>query len=194
MGRKDRLRFLVLAVLFLILNAPAYRGYFQDDDLDIMGWAPMVRTSEFLRAVASPRFMPSNFRPVGHYYYHLLTILFHLHFAAYIVPLQLAHLLNVWLLWMIARKLDLENAAIFIGAVFYLFHAALMEVYWKPMYVFDLLCTTFCLLSLLLWFHQRWILSFVAFWFAYKAKELAVMLPLVMATYEFVLAARGAIR
>lgn len=187
MDRQSWLLFLVLAVLFLILNAPAYTGYFQDDELDTMGWAPLVPTSEFLQGLASPRFMPNNFRPVGHYYYHLLTILFHLDFAKYIIPLQMAHLLNVWLLWMIARRLDLETAAIFIGAVFYLFHAALMDVYWKPMYVFDLLCTTFCLLSLLLWLHKRWILSFVAFWFAYKSKELAVMLPLVMATYEFVL-------
>ena len=176
-----------MAVLFLILNAPAYTGYFQDDELDIMGWAPFVRASDFVRGLASPRFIPSNFRPVGHYYYHLLTILFHLHFAAFVIPLQMTHLLNVWLLWMIAQKLDLKTAAIFIGAVFYIFNAALMDVYWKPMYVFDVLCTTFCLLSLLLWLHKRWILSFVAFWFAYKSKELAVMLPFVIATYEFVL-------
>src|SRR5689334_20444426 len=139
MDRESRLRFLALAVLFLILNAPAYTGYFQDDELDTMGWAPFVRTSEFLEGLASPRFMPSNFRPVGHYYYHLLTILFHLNFVAYVIPLQVTHLFNVWLLWMIARKLDLDAAAVLIGAVFYLFHAALMDVYWKPMYVFDLL-------------------------------------------------------
>ncbi len=187
MDRRSWLLFIVLAVLFLILNAPAFTGYFQDDELDTIGWAPFVRTSEFLQGLASPRFMPSNFRPVGHFYYHLLTILFHLDFAKYIIPLQIVHLFNVWLLWMIARKLDLETTAIFIGAVFYLFHAALMDVYWKPMYVFDLLCTTFCLLSLLSWLHKRWILSFVAFWFAYKSKELAVMLPLVLAAYEFVL-------
>jgi hypothetical protein len=187
MDREGWLRFLVLAVLFLILNVPAYTGYFQDDDLDTMGWARFLPTSEFLRLLASPHFLPNNFRPVGHYYYHLLTVLFDLDFAKYIIPLQVAHLFSVWLLWMIARKLDLDTAAIFIGAVFYLFNAALMDVYWKPMYVFDLCCTTFCLLSLLLWLHNRWILSFVAFWFAYKSKELAVMLPLVMATYEFVL-------
>jgi len=39
----------------------------------------------------------------------------------------------------IACRLDLEIGAIFIGAVFYLFHAALMDVYWKRMYVFDLI-------------------------------------------------------
>jgi len=48
---------------------------------------------------------------------------------------------------------------------------------WKPMYVFDLFCATFCLASILLYTHRRYVLSFVAFWLAYKSKELAVMLP-----------------
>ena len=55
--------------------------------------------------------------------------------------------------------------------------AGAMDAYWKPMYVFDLFCTTFCLASILLYAHGRWILSFIAFWLAYKSKELAVMLP-----------------
>jgi len=91
MDRQGRLRFLALAVLFLVLNAPAYTGYFQDDELDMMGWAPFVPTSEFLQALVSPRFIPHNFRPVGHYYFHLLAILFHLDFAKYIIPLQMVH-------------------------------------------------------------------------------------------------------
>ena len=61
---------------------------------------------------------------------------------------------------------------------------ALFDNFWKPMYVFDVLCATFCLLSILLWTRRRWILSFLAFWLAYKAKELAVMLPLVLLCYE----------
>ena len=53
------------------------------------------------------------------------------------------------------------------------------------MYVFDVLCTTFCLLSLWCFARERWVLSFIAFWLAYKSKELAVMLPVVLAAYEF---------
>jgi hypothetical protein len=39
-------------------------------------------------------------------------------------------------------------------------------------------------LSLLLYARGRWVLSFAAFWLAYKSKELAVMLPCVLAAYE----------
>ena len=52
------------------------------------------------------------------------------------------------------------------------------------MYAFDLFCATFCLLSLLCWIKRRWVLSFLAFWLAYKSKELAVMLPAILACYE----------
>ena len=185
--RQAWLVFLALAVLFLILNSGAYKGYFQDDDLDTMGWAPFVRSTEFLEALVSPRFSRTNFRPVAHYYYHLMTTFFPLDFPKFIIPLQFIFLLNSWLLWMAGRKLDLGAMPIFTGVVFYMFHAALLDTYWKPMYIFDLLCTTFCLLSLLLWLNDRWILSFVAFWFAYKCKEPAIMLPLVLAGCEWFL-------
>jgi hypothetical protein len=61
---------------------------------------------------------------------------------------------------------------------------ALFDAFWMPMYVFDLLCATFCLLSLLCYMRGRWVLSFVCYWAAYRSKELAVMLPLVFALYE----------
>ena len=38
----------------------------------------------------------------------------------------------------------------------------------------------FCLFA-----QRRWVLSFIAFWCAYKAKELAVMLPAVLFVYEY---------
>jgi hypothetical protein len=46
------------------------------------------------------------------------------------------------------------------------------------------LCATFCLLSLWCYAAGRWVLSFAAFWLAYKSKELAVMLPVVLGAFE----------
>src|SRR5260370_2551345 len=62
---------------------------------------------------------------------------------------------------------------------------ALFDDFWKPMYIFDVLCATFCLLSLWCYATGRWMLSFVAFWLAYKSKEMAVMLPAVLLGFEF---------
>jgi len=52
LDRQAWVLFLVLAVLFLVLNAGAYKGYFQDDDLDTMGWAPFVGSTEVLDSPA----------------------------------------------------------------------------------------------------------------------------------------------
>ena len=48
--------FLAMALLFLIANRGAYKGYFQDDELDNISWAPDVPKMEFLTGVLTPRF------------------------------------------------------------------------------------------------------------------------------------------
>ena len=70
----------------------------------------------------------------------------------------------------------LSKASAALATFFFAFHMALFDALWKPMYVFDLLCATFCLAAMLLWTGGRWVLSFACFWLAYKSKELAVML------------------
>lgn len=176
---------LILAVLFFWLNHRAYDGFFQDDELDNVSWAPLVGGREFVLALLKPFFDVSNFRPVGHAYFAIFGRAFGMDFPPYITPLLLFHLLNCALLFFLLRHLGIEVWRALMGAAFFGFSAAAMDAYWKPMYVFDLLCATFCLASILLFAHRRWILSFVAFWFAYKAKELAVMLPFVLFAYEY---------
>jgi hypothetical protein len=107
-----------------------------------------------------------------------------LDFPVYVAVLHAFHLLNVWLLWLLARRLGATTFAAAAACLFFGLHMALFDAFWKPMYVFDVLCATFCLLSLWCYASGRWVLSFVAFWLAYKSKELAVMLPVVLLAYE----------
>ena len=180
--------FAAAALLFLLANRTAYKGYFLDDDLDTLSWAPWVSTSEFLSTLFSPKLVgPYNFRPVGSYYYHAMVVPFGLDFPKYIVPLQFFHLLNLGLILVLARRMGLGPFAALAGALFWAFHAILAYATWKPMYIFDVLCTTFSLLSLVLYAYDRWILSLLAFVFAFRAKELAIMLPAVLATYVMLL-------
>jgi hypothetical protein len=188
-----RAGFILLAaflVLFLALNHDAYRGWFQDDEIDNLGWAPSVSSFEFLKATLSPLFQPNNFRPVAHYYFHAVDAIAGLDFPVYLAVLQGFHLLNVWLLWLIVRRLGATPTAAAAACAFFGLHGALFDNLWKPMYIFDVTCATFSLASLVLWLRGRWIWSFAAFWLAYKCKELAVMLPLVLVAVEL-LAAPG---
>ena len=188
--RTAALGMILLTALFLLVNRASYHGYFQDDELDTLSWAPRADPSGYLKAVVTPRFLANNFRPVGHFYFHEAGRLFGLDFPKYMAILQLIHVINFWLLWAVAQRLRAPPLAALLGCVFFAFHMALFDAFWKPMYVYDVLCGTFCLLSLLFWTQRRWVLSFAAFWLAYKAKELAVMLPAVLACYEIWLGER----
>jgi hypothetical protein len=174
---------LVLSVVFLILNRAAYQGYFQDDEINSMAWTRWGPASEYLKGTLSPVF-ENSYRAVGFYYFHAAEHAFGLDFPKYVAVIQALHLLTVWLLWLLMRRLGSPLIAAGAGCVFFALHAGLFDAVWKPMYVFDLLCGTLCVASLLLWVRGQWILSFVSFWLAYKAKELAVMLPLVLLCYE----------
>src|SRR5262249_47537252 len=147
-------------------------------------WIPYAPASEYLKTALSLRFQAENFRPVGHYYFHLSEYLFHMDFPKYVAIIHALHLLNAWMVWLLARRLGASPLAASAGAVLFTFHMALFDAVWQPMYVFDILCASLCLASILLYSHRDWVLSFVAFWLAYKSKELAVMLPAVLACYE----------
>jgi hypothetical protein len=192
--RKIRIRPLaagvVLAILFIALNRSAYDGFFSDDDLDTLSWAPYLRYGTWLRNLLSPAFSPDNFRPVGHLFYKLMGQSFALNFPPWMTPIFAIHLINGLLLFLLMRRLGIRQWSALAGTAFFTLSAAAFDAYWKPMYIFDLLCTTFCLASILLYVSRRWVLSFVAFWLAYKAKEPAVMLPAVLAVYEYWLGER----
>jgi len=182
--RASALFFPALAALFLILNRGAYQSYFQDDELDSLSWAPLVSAREWIVGLFTPQFLPYNFRPVGHFFFFAAQKLFGLHFPLYVAAIHAIHFLNTWLIWTLSRKLGCSRFASGAAAVFFALNMAVFDAIWKPMYVFDLLCASFCLLSVLLWIRGRWIWSFAAFWFAYKSKELAVMLPFALVLYE----------
>jgi hypothetical protein len=184
------LLFLAMMILFLIANRGAYEGYFQDDELDNLAWTPFTPLATYARELVSPRLSPMNFRPVGHFYFRALVSMAGLRFPWYVAGIHALHFLNVWLLYLLMRRLAADRFTSAAAALFFVFHMALFDAYWKPMYVFDVLCALFALLSIHAWIGRRWVLSFVCFWLAFKSKEVAVMLPAVLACYEFTLGER----
>jgi hypothetical protein len=182
--RRGVLVFVLFAAVFLLANRSAYRGWFQDDEIDNLSWTRYLSPLDYLKGAATPLYQPNNFRPAGHFYFYAVEGAAGLDFPAYVAVLHALHLLNVWLLWLIVRRLGATPLAAAAACAFFGLHMALFDNFWKPMYVFDVLCTTFSLTALLCWMHGRWVLSFLAFWLAYKSKELAVMLPMLLALYE----------
>jgi hypothetical protein len=148
--RTGFLLFFLLAAAFLVLNRSAYRGYFQDDEIGNISWTRLSPTSAYLWGALTPVY-DQSYRAVGFFYFHLAERAFGLDFPKYVAVIHALHLLTVWLLWMTMRRLGISPVAAGAGCLFFALHAALFDAFWKPMYVFDLLCGTFCLASLLLW-------------------------------------------
>ncbi len=86
---------------------------------------------------------------------------------------------------MLVRALGAEPLGAAAATLLFAIHMALFKVHWEPMYVFDLVCGTCTLVCLLSYVRGRVILSLAFFWLALKAKEVAIMLPLVLAGYEW---------
>ena len=179
------LAFVAFAVFFFVSNRGAYKGYFDGDDLDNLNMTDGVSVDLLVNKFLSPKLDQSNFRPVGHAFFRYFGRSAGLNYGRYIVFIQAAHLVNVLLAWLVLRALGFSvwNAAF--GTLFFAFNMGTFEIYWKPMYVFDLFCATLTLTSILLWLHQRWLLSLLAFWCAFRAKEVAIALPLILALIEY---------
>ncbi|HYL77594.1 MAG TPA: hypothetical protein VEU96_25495 [Bryobacteraceae bacterium] len=178
---------IAVAAFFLIANNGAYHGYFLDDEMDNLVNTGELLPSDFLGGLLLPRYYTNNFRPAGHLFYRLMGDTFELRFAPYITAIHVLHLLNVLLLWLILRRLSLPLLGCCAGVLLFAFHMAVFDVYWKPMYVFDLLCGTFCLLALLFWMHDGWVfwlLCLLSSWLAFRSKEIAIMFPVALLVYE----------
>ena len=182
--------FAAAAVLFFLGNRGAYRGYFSDDDLDNLVWATADTMQTFTDGLLTPRFSEWNFRPTGGLYYHWLGQRFGLHYAPYVAVLQLLHALNAALLFCFLRRLGFSRAGSLAGTLFFAFNAVVLRAWWMPMFNFDVLCATFTLLTLILYVRGNWIWALLTFWLAYKSKEIAVMMPVALAAWEFLIGGR----
>src|SRR6185437_4949047 len=131
LSRRARLAPIVMAVAiviaFIALNHRAYTGFFHDDELDNMGWAPWVSASHYFTSIFSPLFQPDNFRPVGSLYFTLLSKSAGEHFAPYITPLFAFHLLNGLLLFALARRMGIGIWQVLAGVAFFTLSAGAMD-------------------------------------------------------------------
>jgi hypothetical protein len=170
-----------LIVLFTVANRAAFEGYFSDDDLDNLSWATVAGTPGLLKDFVSLRFSENNTRATGALFYKYLGLAYGLDFPRYVIWLFAIHWLNCGLLGWLAIRRGAPELGAWCAAVFWGFHAGLLEAWWKPMYCFDLLCGTFCLVTWLLFGARKTWLAVLTFLIAYRAKEVAVFLPVAMA-------------
>lgn len=181
MNRRLWLAAAIMALAFWITNRAAFEGYFSDDDLDNLSWATVAGLDTFVEVLVSPVFSVSNTRPTGGLFYRWAGNAFGLAYERYVGVMFVLHGINCALLYWLLRRKQFEAWPALAATAIYLFHAALLEASWKPMYIFDVLCAMFCLLTWLVFTTQRWWAALPLFWLAYKSKEVALFFPVVLA-------------
>jgi hypothetical protein len=178
---------LALMLFFLWANRSSYRGFFTDDDFDNYSNARESSAADFAKAFVSPNAgSETSFRAAAYSYYFVMSRVVGISsYVPYVAGIQLIHLINVLLVFLLVRALGASLPGACAAALLFVFHAAALDVYWKAMYVFDLLCGTFTLACLLAYVKKRTLLSVLCFWLALKSKEVPILLPVVLAMYEF---------
>ena len=134
----------MVCLLFLLASKGAYKGYFHPDDLDNISWTSVADTQTFVEGFTFPKYFPWNFRPVGHYFFRALSRTAGLNFTPYVVVIHSFHVLNIVLLWLITGTFGMKTMPRMVAILFFAFHSAVFDIYYRPMYVFDLFCATFC--------------------------------------------------
>ena len=178
-------------MLALAVHHKALQGYFEDDDLDTLTWARLVPLRDLVLNIPSLKYPPEHSRPTGYFYYGAIWRATGLDYPPYVVVLQTICLLDLALLWLLLRRIGLDPVSTFAGCLFFALHRALFDAWWKPMFIYDVLCATFTLASLLAYAHRRWILSFLAFWLAVRSKEVGIVLPAILLCYEMTVGERN---
>lgn len=184
MLRRNALLLFVLLGLFVTFNKAAFQSYFSDDDFSNLLTARWIPWLGLPKAILSVGFH-TNVRPLGLAYYKVLGLTGGFHFTPYVVVLQALHVATALMLWVFLRRLGIDPWAAGLGCFFFMLHMSALPAYWKPMYVFDVLCGFWVIMSLLFYQRDSFVLSFTCAWLGFRSKEMELMLPFFLLLYEW---------
>lgn len=183
-----RLRPLLLAALlggwFLLWAGPGLWAYFAaDDPMNLyFGWA----ASWGQHARDNVLFFTGALRPLGNLFYKVAFAAFGMNPLPYRVVCFALLLVNLWLSYKVARHVCGSEAGAFLTALVAAYHAPLAGVYYATATIYDILAYFFFYAAFLMAAQRRSIAGTCAlFVCALNSKEIAVVLPLVIASYEW---------
>jgi hypothetical protein len=196
LARSRRFHFTAIALLiggFSLWWTRFSLGTRLDND-DVMNlnfaWGPPLH--RLLLALLVP-FTPF-YRPSGAALYRFIFDLFGLNFLPFRIAVHLMLLLNLYLVYKLARTLTRSAETGAMAALLYSFHGRLTGIYLNNGAIYDVLCATLTLATLLYYVSvresgrsiagRRWVWLFLLFTFAINAKEMAAVIPLLLFIYE----------
>jgi len=177
--------------VLLLSTFHLYNGaYFWLDDFNNLYWMQRVSFAQMLGQIVNP--IPAFFRPVGMMCYWVLLRLFGLNSAPYHWLAWSFHTANTALVYFLLRQFTKSRAGAAVGAMLFASQVVFADLYWNFGTIFELLAAFFSFVGTLLWTsdHRGWwrvIFASLALLLAMKAKEIAIMMPFVWASYDLLL-------
>jgi hypothetical protein len=183
-----------LLAWFVFFSWDGLRAHFSPDDMmniDSFYWTPgqwRLLISQFL-------LWRGYYRPMGGLFYLPILSGWGLNPLPYHVALSIVLLLNVWLVYRLARLLGADWPAAALAALVACYHAGLSNLYYNTAFVYDALCGCFYFGALLYYVRiraggrfpgARQTLIFAALLVcALNSKEMALTLPAALLAYEW---------
>jgi hypothetical protein len=191
---KSAVLMLAIAAWFLGHTWKGLAVYFQEDDLMNMYQAWVLPLYKLVLANLTP--FTSVYRPLGAGFYRLLYHSAGLHPLPFRIVAYGLMMLNVWLIFRLARFLTGSTEIAILSALLGSFHNRLMDIYLNDGTIYDVLCSVFYYLSLCYYISARakygalsWrrLAILCAFYtLALNSKEMACTLPVVLLAYEWI--------
>ena len=198
--RLDAICVLLLIAYFLHFALPARHGGFREDEMMNLWTYWYVGALQSLTAFA--KFWTPSYRPGGALYYLPLYHFFGLNpFPYRIVQISILAL-TIPIAYYLARLLASSRSVAFLAILAFCYHPYVANLVFVGAFIYDVLCGLFYLAALTYYIHFReqgvslrpaqLLIFLLPFVLALDSKEMAVTLPVIILTYEFLKATRWA--
>jgi len=195
MHRRRRLAFAAFVLAwFVYFTHDGLRVHFALDELGNM--AHYFRGGPLALAVSQFTLWRGDYRPMGGLFYVPILSVAGLNPVAYQAALLAFLLVNVYLVYRLARQLGTGELAAGLASLVVAYHAGLNNLYYNAACVYDVLCCFFYLATLVYYLRIRQAgrvpearqtaLFLLLFLCALNSKEMAVTLPAMLLIYEWI--------
>ena len=168
----------------MVWAAPGLSSYFAADDPMNLFFGWQASWSQYLRD--NVLFFTGALRPLGNLFYKLTFASFGLNPFPYRIVCFVLLMVNLWLSYAVARQVSRSTVTAFCATLIASYHAPLAGVYYATAIVYDILAYLFFFAAFLFAARRRSLVATcVLFVCALNSKEIAVVLPLVLAAYEW---------
>jgi len=184
--------FILIAVITFFVYSGSLFNDFVFDDISILKDNVFIKDIRNIKDLFNPeayltKYSEFSYRPIATLSYFINAFIWKSNPLGFHLSNILLHILNVFLVFIIANKFFKNKLFSFIAAMIFALHPAISETVFCATYNEDLFCCFFYLLGFLIYIRNPkfgFILTSLMFFLALMSKEMALIFPVIIIAYE----------